>query len=160
MTTGKKLKSKLKQKSDWDDKANIIENIEEPFDNTENKKKVSKRNKRRLECTQVVNPYTTDECQEAGEGENKKEKGKCASKEVHFAFLPEKYEPLLEEDENKENIKEEKRNKKKQKYKKYRKNAGKALQFGWRCLVVGLQGFAAGYTASLSVVATVVAARQ
>ncbi|XP_041108607.1 uncharacterized protein C1orf115 homolog [Polyodon spathula] len=154
MTTGKKLKAKLKQKSDWDDKANIIENIEEPFDNNENKKKVSKRNKRGLECTQVVNPdTTTNECQEPGEGENKKEKGKSASKEVHFAFLPEKYEPLLEEDENKEHLKEEKRNKKKQKYKKYKKNAGKALRFGWRCLVVGLQGFAAGYTASLSVFA-------
>ncbi|KAK1171450.1 hypothetical protein AOXY_G6273 [Acipenser oxyrinchus oxyrinchus] len=160
MTAGKKLKSKLKQKSDVDDKAKIIENIEEPFDNTKNKKKVSKRNKSRLECTQVGNPYTTDECQKVGEGVNKKEKLKCASKEVHFAFLPEKYEPLLEEDENKETIKEEKRNKNHQKYKKYRKNAVKVLRFGWRCLVVGLQEFAAGYTASLYEVATVVPDRH
>lgn len=58
-------------------------------------------------------------------------KQKC-SKEVYFAFLPEKYEPLIEEleeeieesAEEKKKRKEEKKRKKKQRYKKYRKVRG------------------------------------
>ncbi|XP_062302518.1 required for drug-induced death protein 1 [Osmerus eperlanus] len=79
------------------------------------------------------------------------------SKDVYFAFLPDKYEPLIE-DELEEDVewKEEKERKKKEKYKKYRKNVGKALRFGWRCLVAGLQSFAGGYATPLSAAATLV----
>lgn len=59
-------------------------------------------------------------------------KQKC-SKEVYFALLPDKYEPLIEEleeeetetsSEEKKKRKEEKKRKKKQRYKKYRKVRG------------------------------------
>lgn len=58
-------------------------------------------------------------------------KPKC-SKEVYFAILPDKYEPLIEEleeeieesAEEKKKRKEEKKRKKKQRYKKYRKVRG------------------------------------
>lgn len=56
---------------------------------------------------------------------------KC-SKEVYFAVLPDKYEPLIEEleeemeesAEEKKRRKEEKKQKKKQRHKKYRKVGG------------------------------------
>ncbi|KAG7461052.1 hypothetical protein MATL_G00205970 [Megalops atlanticus] len=66
----------------------------------------------------------------------------------------EKYEPLVEDDEVREQRKEEKRIKKKQKYKKYRKNVGKALQFSWKCLLAGLQSFTTGYATPLSAAAS------
>lgn len=57
-------------------------------------------------------------------------KQKC-SKEVYFALLPDKYEPLIEEleeieesAEEKKKRKEEKKRKKKQRHKKYRKVRG------------------------------------
>ncbi|XP_071780973.1 uncharacterized protein LOC139931378 [Centroberyx gerrardi] len=86
------------------------------------------------------------------------------SKEVYFSFLPEKYEPLIEEvEEEREETpqerrrrKEQKERRKKEKYKKYRKNVGKALRFGWRCLVAGLQSLAAGYATPLSATGTLV----
>lgn len=61
-------------------------------------------------------------------------KQKC-SKEVYFAILPDKYEPLIEEleeeieesAEEKMKRKEEKKRKKKQRYKKYRKVQGGGL---------------------------------
>lgn len=51
------------------------------------------------------------------------------SKEVYFAVLPDKYEPLIEEleeevEESAEEKKEDKKRKKKQRYKKYRKVRG------------------------------------
>lgn len=47
-------------------------------------------------------------------------------KDVHFSILPDKYEPLIEEEEQEETPQErrrrkEKKRKKKEKYKKYRK---------------------------------------
>ncbi|XP_039594219.1 uncharacterized protein C1orf115-like [Polypterus senegalus] len=84
------------------------------------------------------------------------EKSRQSAKQVHFAFLPDKYEPLEEEDEEKEARKAEKKHKKKKKYKKYRKNVGKALRFGWRCLVLGLQGFTAGYSAPFTSTSTLI----
>lgn len=53
-------------------------------------------------------------------GSRVRERDRCA-KEIHFAFLPERYEPLVEEDEAREGAKEEKKRKKREKYKKYRK---------------------------------------
>ncbi|CAB1340103.1 unnamed protein product [Coregonus sp. 'balchen'] len=87
------------------------------------------------------------------DGGRKKEK--CAS-EIHFAFLPERYEPLVEEDEGRQRAKEEKKNKKKQKYKKVKKNVGKALRYSWKCLMLGLHSMAAGYSTPLTAAATLV----
>ncbi|KAI1894965.1 hypothetical protein AGOR_G00101070 [Albula goreensis] len=88
----------------------------------------------------------------AMEQSTRKQKEQC-SKKVHIAFLPERYEPLIEEDEPEKKTKEERKQKKKEKYKKFRKNAGKALRFSWRCLLLGLQSFAAGYSAPVSAAA-------
>ncbi|XP_051578124.1 required for drug-induced death protein 1 [Myxocyprinus asiaticus] len=83
---------------------------------------------------------------------NKKEK---SAKQVHIAFLQEKYEPLIEEEitdkQTDDCIK-----KKQDKYKKFRKNMGKALRFSWKCLVVGLQNFSTAYSMPLCAAATVV----
>ncbi|XP_035247355.1 uncharacterized protein C1orf115 homolog [Anguilla anguilla] len=79
----------------------------------------------------------------------RKAKERC-SKKVHVAFLPERYEPLIEEDDIKESAKEDRKQKRKEKYKKYRKNVGKALRFSWKCLVAGLQIFTAAYSAPVS----------
>ncbi|XP_041834828.1 uncharacterized protein C1orf115 homolog [Melanotaenia boesemani] len=84
-----------------------------------------------------------------------------SSKEVYFCVLPDKYEPLIEEEreeteEERKKRKEEKKNKRKKRYKKYRKNVGKALSFSWRCLLAGLQSMASTYSTPLSAMATVV----
>lgn len=47
--------------------------------------------------------------------------GKKCSKPVYLSFLPEKYEPLIEDDEEAERRKKEKKNKRKERNKKYRK---------------------------------------
>lgn len=63
------------------------------------------------------------------------------SKEVQFAVLPDKYEPLIEEveeeeqetEEERRRRKEEKKRRKKRRYKKYRKVRGTFdLRGGWR----------------------------
>ncbi|XP_010899982.1 uncharacterized protein C1orf115 homolog [Esox lucius] len=80
------------------------------------------------------------------------------SREVHIAFLPDRYKPLLEE-QSSEGIEERiegKKKRTKEKHKKYRKNVGKALRFGWKCLVAGLQSLASGYATPLSATATLV----
>ncbi|KAG9331576.1 hypothetical protein JZ751_018829 [Albula glossodonta] len=41
----------------------------------------------------------------------------------------------------------------KQKEQRSKKNAEKALRFSWRCLLLGLQSFAAGYSAPVSAAA-------
>lgn len=71
------------------------------------------------------------------------------AKQVHIAFLPAKYEPLVE-DETDDKAREEK--KKQDKYKKFRKNVGKALRYTWKCLVVGLQDISMGYSMPVSAV--------
>lgn len=83
------------------------------------------------------------------------------SKDVHFCLLPDKYEPLVEEQdeeepEEKRRRKEEKKRKKKIRYKKYRKNVGKALRFSWRCLVAGLQSMVPVYSGPMAAAASVV----
>lgn len=71
------------------------------------------------------------------------------AKQVHIAFLPAKYEPLVE-DETDDKAREEK--KKQDRYKKFRKNVGKALRYTWKCLVVGLQDISMGYSMPVSAV--------
>lgn len=87
------------------------------------------------------------------------------SKEVQFAVLPDKYEPLIEEveeeeeqetEEERRRRKEEKKRRKKRQYKKYRKNVGKALRFSWRCLLAGLQSLASVYASPAAAATTVV----
>uniref|UniRef100_A0A673AYN7 Uncharacterized protein n=1 Tax=Sphaeramia orbicularis TaxID=375764 RepID=A0A673AYN7_9TELE len=73
-------------------------------------------------------------------------------REINFAFLPERYEPLVESDE----AKEEKKRRKKEKYKKVKKNVGKALRSTWKCLMLGLYNFAIGYSTPITVAATFV----
>ncbi|KAJ8289338.1 hypothetical protein GJAV_G00000150 [Gymnothorax javanicus] len=82
-----------------------------------------------------------------GQGRSVKERGndRC-SKKVYVAFLPERYKPLVEEDEMVRRVKEEKKQKRRGRYKKYRKNLGKALRFSWKCFIAGLQSFSAGYS--------------
>ncbi|XP_020775729.1 required for drug-induced death protein 1-like [Boleophthalmus pectinirostris] len=75
-------------------------------------------------------------------------------KEVHLAFLPANYQPLMVYDEEREKVREEKKKRKKEKYKKVRKNVRKALKCTWRCLMLGLYNFALGYSTPMSVVTT------
>ncbi|XP_037607258.1 uncharacterized protein C1orf115-like [Sebastes umbrosus] len=81
-----------------------------------------------------------------GSGLNEK-----SHRQVHFAFLPERYEPLVDEE-----AKEEKKKRKKEKYKKVKKNVGKALRCTWKCLMLGLYNFALGYSTPITVAATFV----
>uniref|UniRef100_A0AAY5K897 Uncharacterized protein n=1 Tax=Esox lucius TaxID=8010 RepID=A0AAY5K897_ESOLU len=79
------------------------------------------------------------------------------AREIHFAFLRDRYEPLAEDDdEGRQRAKEERKNKKKQKYKKVKKNFGKALRYSWKCLMLGLHSMAASYSTPLTTVASLV----
>ncbi|KAJ8356928.1 hypothetical protein SKAU_G00197220 [Synaphobranchus kaupii] len=141
----------MKPKSLWGDVSRIFESNGGRLDETENNS--GTRYRRQIDSedtrTEVTNNDNVTE-----KGSNGKNKDK-SSKEIHFAFLPERYEPLTEDDEARERLEEEKRIKKKLKFKKYRKNVGRALRFSWRCLVVGLQSFATGYSTPLSAAANV-----
>ncbi|XP_061571757.1 required for drug-induced death protein 1-like [Cololabis saira] len=104
---------------------------------------------------------TEDGASSAG---TKREKREKTSKDVHFCILPDKYEPLIEEDgEEKELIeeerirrKEDKRQKRRKKYKRYRKNVWKALRYSCSCLLAGLQNMVSPYATPLSAMSTVV----
>ncbi|XP_075386586.1 required for drug-induced death protein 1 [Tenrec ecaudatus] len=73
--------------------------------------------------------------------------GAQSSRRVHLAFLPERYEPLEEQ------APREKPPKKfRQKLKKYGKNVGKVVTKGCHYMFLGLQGFAAAYSAPFGVV--------
>ncbi|XP_070782538.1 required for drug-induced death protein 1-like [Enoplosus armatus] len=85
--------------------------------------------------------------------DNGRQNEKC-HREIHFAFLPERYEPLMDE-EAQVKAKEEKK-KKKEMYKKVKKNVGKALRSTWKCLMLGLYNFALGYSTPITVAATFV----
>ncbi|XP_061693828.1 required for drug-induced death protein 1 [Syngnathoides biaculeatus] len=80
-------------------------------------------------------------------------------KEVYFAILPDKYEPLIEDEVSEETPEEKSRRKEKtrRRRKKYiRQNLKKACSFSWRCLLSGLHSLASSYAVTLSGVAVVV----
>lgn len=88
-----------------------------------------------------------------------------ASKQVSFAVLAEKYEPLgcsrekapAEEEEEEEEARRRGK-KRKRRLKKYGKNVGKALQKGCRYLFLGLQGLANAYSSPLGVAVSIATA--
>lgn len=86
--------------------------------------------------------------------EDGRQNEKC-HREIHFAFLPERYETLVDEEANAK-AKEERKKKKKEKYKKVKKNVGKAMRATWKCLMLGLYNFALGYSTPITVAATFV----
>lgn len=77
--------------------------------------------------------------------------GARSARRVHLAVLPERYEPL-EEPARADKPKRRYR----QKLKKYGKNVGKVITKGCRYVVIGLQGFAAAYSAPFGVATSVV----
>ncbi|XP_003130555.1 uncharacterized protein C1orf115 homolog [Sus scrofa] len=77
--------------------------------------------------------------------------GTRGARKVHLAVLPERYEPLEEPAPG-----DKPKKKYRQKLKKYGKNVGKVLSKGCRYVVVGLQGFAAAYSAPFGVATSVV----
>ncbi|KAM4633226.1 uncharacterized protein ACJ7VT_016676 [Polymixia lowei] len=87
--------------------------------------------------------------------ENARQKEKF-HREIHFAFLPERYEPLEENEEAQVRAKEERKKKRKEKYNKVKKNVGKALHASWKCLMLGLYNFALGYSTPITAAATFV----
>nr|XP_033795725.1 uncharacterized protein C1orf115 homolog [Geotrypetes seraphini] len=74
------------------------------------------------------------------------------SRKVHFAPLPDRYEPLEGEEERES--KGEKKRRRKKKAKKYAKNVGKAMRNGCRYLLLGLQSLTNAYVAPFGVPAT------
>ncbi|XP_054876030.1 required for drug-induced death protein 1-like isoform X1 [Poeciliopsis prolifica] len=74
-----------------------------------------------------------------------------AKKDLNFTFLPERYEPLIDDD-----AKAEKKKRKKEKHKKVKKNVGKALRTTWKCLMLGLYNFALAYSTPIAAAATFV----
>uniref|UniRef100_A0A8C9PRA3 Chromosome 1 open reading frame 115 n=1 Tax=Spermophilus dauricus TaxID=99837 RepID=A0A8C9PRA3_SPEDA len=77
--------------------------------------------------------------------------GNRSARRVHLAVLPERYEPLEEPAPG-----EKPKKKYRQKLKKYGKNVGKVITKGCRYIVIGLQGFAAAYSAPFGVATSVV----
>ncbi|XP_006002480.1 required for drug-induced death protein 1 [Latimeria chalumnae] len=118
------------------------------------KKKEKPRMKREQQSSSLLLPSA------AAEGSPTPEKSRAkktpSAKEVHFAFLPDKYEPLVEGNDDQKERKEEKKYKRKLKRKKLRKNIGKVVRNGWRCLVLGLQELSAAYAAPWGAVSAVV----
>ncbi|XP_045040389.1 required for drug-induced death protein 1 [Desmodus rotundus] len=76
--------------------------------------------------------------------------GARSARRVHLAALPERYEPLEEPAPG-----DKPKKKFRQKLKKYGKNVGKIIIKGCHYVVIGLQGFAAAYSAPFGVTASV-----
>ncbi|KAM9840850.1 required for drug-induced death protein 1-like [Aulostomus maculatus] len=109
------------------------------------------RYRRHEDC--VDHPGDADHSDSRGEFDNSGLNEK-SHREIHFAFLPERYEPLIDEEVQVRQREEKKR--KKEKYKKVKKNVGKALRSTWKCLMLGLYNFALGYSTPITVAATFV----
>ncbi|XP_036811163.1 uncharacterized protein C1orf115 homolog [Oncorhynchus mykiss] len=154
--------NKKPSKSASEDLTRIIENVEFQSDDVEGEREGGrvKREGRQWETEPGTRGTAMSECERVS---LVKQNGPTlkTSKQVHIVFLPDRYQTLIEvEDsegrEEEERKKEAKEKRKKEKHKKYRKNVGKALRFGWRCLVAGLQSLASGYATPLSAAATLV----
>ncbi|KAJ7988682.1 hypothetical protein DPEC_G00311760 [Dallia pectoralis] len=126
----------------------IVENAEFQDDDSEGEGEVVKENRTRSQLETYLRTRDTPstECESPVKSTSPTPK---PSREVHIAFLPDRYKPLVEE-QNCEGREERKRERKKERHKKYRKNIRKALHFSWKCLVAGLQGLAGGYTMPLA----------
>ncbi|XP_034383267.1 uncharacterized protein C1orf115-like [Cyclopterus lumpus] len=103
---------------------------------------------RHVDQQESLYPFGHNDSQPGRENDRQNER---SHREVHFAFRPERYEPLVDEE-----AKEEKKKRRKEKYKKVKKNAGKALRCTWKCLMLGLYNFALGYSTPIVVAATFV----
>ncbi|XP_036058399.1 uncharacterized protein C1orf115 homolog [Onychomys torridus] len=89
--------------------------------------------------------------QDGAREESGRRAGTPGARRVHLAALPERYEPLEEAAPGDKPKKRYRR-----KLKKYGKNFGKAISKGCRYIVIGLQGFAAAYSAPFGVATSVV----
>ncbi|XP_037541398.1 uncharacterized protein C1orf115 [Nematolebias whitei] len=68
-------------------------------------------------------------------------------REINFAFRPDRYEPLMDDEAK------GKKKKRKENYKKVKKNVGKALRTTWKCFKLGLHNFALAYSTPITVAA-------
>ncbi|XP_061602939.1 required for drug-induced death protein 1 isoform X1 [Cololabis saira] len=110
---------------------------------------------RHVDCMdppETLNQSSHDDGLQATDDSGRKDKW---HRELHFAFLPERYKPLID-DEEKARANREKKKRKKENYKKVKKNVGKALRITWKCLMLGLHNFALGYSTPITVAATFV----
>ncbi|XP_014053396.1 uncharacterized protein C1orf115 homolog [Salmo salar] len=156
----RKRRNKKPSNSASEDLTRIIENVEFQSDDVEGERDCGRgREGRPRETDPGTRGTPVSECESVSLVKQNVPTQKT-SKQVHIVFLPDRYQTLIEEVEDSEGREEEERKKdakekrKKEKQKKYRKNVGKALRFGWRCLVAGLQSLASGYATPLSAAAT------
>ncbi|KAM9466813.1 required for drug-induced death protein 1 [Clarias gariepinus] len=138
MSRRKLRKFKQKRKSKNEDKLKTISGVKEEC-------VVEK-------CEEFTPERSVCERQRQSQSSGRKKK---SSKQVHFAVLPDKYEPL-EEDRASDTETEDNNSGKERKYKSFRKNFGKAIRYTWKCLVVGLQTFSTSYSGPLSAASTLV----
>ncbi|KAL6037033.1 hypothetical protein STEG23_030148 [Scotinomys teguina] len=89
--------------------------------------------------------------QDGAREESGRRAGTPGARRVHLAALPERYEPLEEPAPGDKPKKRYRR-----RLKKYGKNFGKVISKGCRYIVIGLQGFAAAYSAPFGVATSVV----
>ncbi|XP_066570428.1 uncharacterized protein LOC136759289 isoform X2 [Amia ocellicauda] len=103
----------MKQNSCREDKAKIMDNIEEPPDETRHHKRATQSRQRPNRAEEKVQRQQQRDSASGHTGN---------ARPVHFALLPGPYEPLVEEDDAKTTSKQERKAKNKKKYKKYRKD--------------------------------------
>ncbi|XP_056219246.1 required for drug-induced death protein 1-like [Seriola aureovittata] len=110
---------------------------------------------RHVDCMDPPESEENPDCKDNQPVKDNSRQNEKSHREIHFAFLSERYEPLTD-DEAQVKTEEEKKKKKKEKYKKVKKNVGKALRSTWKCLMLGLYHFALGYSTPITVAATFV----